>query len=371
MEKLQDVNHCMERALLTLELISNRSDKDKKRLELFFPILEKFYYILILNYLDIPGNVSWQVGGPVHSGTLSVLSDDSFLSALDDMVFFQPLSLDDSDILMRDPLNIEKSSLFFYQSGMACAISDEVFYRKSRTEFCCCENDLDFMAKLWCLRQAFNKILSDERNRVWLTQTGRQLIADLLRHSHKEPTSFYQAYDSMMDFLTNKHNSEIIEKELQMRGVFELGFWDVVLDFVLIDSLEDLSHPPSAVLAVTRNMFLSQSVKESTLATVIWSMLKVKRSRLQVKNGFISHFYDISEVISPTITLGFLGTNDHMRELCYYFKEQICSFVVDIFNINRVRYTTIDELVEDVWFILRTRTEMVQTRFSTELIPSG
>lgn len=55
----------------------------------------------------------------------------------------------------------------------------------------------------------------------------------------------------------------------------------------------------------------------------------------------------------------------------FYFKEQICSFVVDIFNINRVRYTTIDELVEDVWFILRTRTEMVQTRFSTELIPSG
>lgn len=64
----------------------------------------------------------------------------------------------------------------------------------------------------------------------------------------------------------------------------ELGFWDVMVDFVLIDSFEDLSRPPSAVLAVTRNMFLSQSMKESTLTTVIWSMLKAKRARLSVRH---------------------------------------------------------------------------------------
>uniref|UniRef100_A0A0M3IW24 F-box domain-containing protein n=1 Tax=Ascaris lumbricoides TaxID=6252 RepID=A0A0M3IW24_ASCLU len=149
----------------------------------------------------------------------------------------------------------------------------------------------------------------------------------------------------------------------------ELGFWDVMVDFVLIDSFEDLSRPPSAVLAVTRNMFLSQSMKESTLTTVIWSMLKAKRARLSLTNGFISHFYDISEVISPVITLGFLGTDEHMRDLCQYFKEQTCSFIVDIFNVNRVRYTGLKELSEDVWMILRTRIEMVQTRLSTELLP--
>jgi hypothetical protein len=64
--------------------------------------------------------------------------------------------------------------------------------------------------------------------------------------------------------------------------VDQLGFWDVVLDFILIDAFEDLGRPPSAVLAVAKNRFLSDSFKESTLTTVIWSMLKAKRQRLQV-----------------------------------------------------------------------------------------
>uniref|UniRef100_A0A0M3HKV2 Uncharacterized protein n=1 Tax=Ascaris lumbricoides TaxID=6252 RepID=A0A0M3HKV2_ASCLU len=50
-------------------------------------------------------------------------------------------------------------------------------------------------------------------------------------------------------------------------------------------------------------------------------------------------------------------------------QEQTCSFIVDIFNVNRVRYTGLKELSEDVWMILRTRIEMVQTRLSTELLP--
>ncbi|VDK44845.1 unnamed protein product, partial [Gongylonema pulchrum] len=149
----------------------------------------------------------------------------------------------------------------------------------------------------------------------------------------------------------------------------ELGFWDVVLDYVLIDAFEEFSRPPSAVLAVTRNMFLSQSLKESTLATVIWSMLKAKRARLAVPDGFISHFYDISEAVSPTITLGFLGTDEHLRDLCHYFKEHMCSFIVDIFSLKKVRYTCLRELAEDIRLILETRLEMVQTRLSTELLP--
>ncbi len=41
---------------------------------------------------------------------------------------------------------------------------------------------------------------------------------------------------------------------------------------------------------------------------------------IQVNDGFIAHFYDISEHVSPPITWGFLGTNEELRELCYYFK---------------------------------------------------
>ncbi|VDP20540.1 unnamed protein product [Onchocerca flexuosa] len=266
-------------------------------------------------------------------------------------------------------MNLDRDVLHFYQDGVTAVKAGEVNCRKIRTEFCCCEDDEDFKAKVWCVRKAFIEILSDEHNRVWLSQAGRQLIADLLRHASKDPSPFYLAYDAMMEYLNETQHLEIIDRELKQRGVPELGFWDVVLDYILIDAFEDLSRPPSAVLAVTRNMFLNQTMKESTLVTVIWSMLKAKRARLAVANGFIAHFYDISEVASPSITLGFLGTDEHLRELCHYFKEQMCSFIVDIFNVKKVRYTSLKDLAEDIRLILQIRLEMIQTRFSTELLP--
>ena len=44
----------------------------------------------------------------------------------------------------------------------------------------------------------------------------------------------------------------------------------------------------------------------------------------------------------PAITLGFLGTNVEMGELCHYFKEQITHFVVDVFNTQKVNNIQVD-----------------------------
>lgn len=42
-----------------------------------------------------------------------------------------------------------------------------------------------------------------------------------------------------------------------------LSFYDVVLDYILLDAFEDLAAPPSSVLAVVRNRWLSDGFKES------------------------------------------------------------------------------------------------------------
>lgn len=47
----------------------------------------------------------------------------------------------------------------------------------------------------------------------------------------------------------------------------------------------------------------------------------------------------------------------------------MCSFIVDIFNVKKVRYTSVKDLAEDIRLILETRLEMIQTRLSTELLP--
>jgi hypothetical protein len=54
-----------------------------------------------------------------------------------------------------------------------------------------------------------------------------------------------------------------------------LSFYDVVLDYILLDAFEDLAAPPSSVLAVVRNRWLSDGFKESVGAfyLILFSLL--------------------------------------------------------------------------------------------------
>ena len=156
-----------------------------------------------------------------------------------------------------------------------------------------------------------------------------------------------------------------------------------MFDFILMDAFDDLAHPPSAVFAVTQNRWMSDSMKESTLKTIIWSVLRAKRGRLAVADGFIARFYAISEQVSgtstyhspanlqvsPVLAWGFLGTDEHLRELCYYFKDQVTCLIQDVFNFSKVRYTSLADLAEDVWLFCQTRIEAIDLRLTNELIP--
>lgn len=44
-----------------------------------------------------------------------------------------------------------------------------------------------------------------------------------------------------------------------------MNFFDIVLDFILMDAFEDLESPPSSVVAVLRNRWLSDSFKETVI----------------------------------------------------------------------------------------------------------
>ena len=46
-----------------------------------------------------------------------------------------------------------------------------------------------------------------------------------------------------------------------------MNFFDIVLDFILMDAFEDLESPPSSVVAVLRNRWLSDSFKETVTHT--------------------------------------------------------------------------------------------------------
>ena len=45
--------------------------------------------------------------------------------------------------------------------------------------------------------------------------------------------------------------------------VVRMSFYDVVLDFLIMDAFDDLSNPPSPVTAIMQNKWLADSLKES------------------------------------------------------------------------------------------------------------
>ena len=66
----------------------------------------------------------------------------------------------------------------------------------------------------------------------------------------------------MIEFVEDSSQRYKMAEELEYRGVKSLTFFDVVLDFVLMDAFEDITDPPSTVLTVINNRWLSDGVKE-------------------------------------------------------------------------------------------------------------
>ncbi|EFP05573.1 hypothetical protein CRE_27103 [Caenorhabditis remanei] len=322
-ELCTDLRKTIERVHHNLEMVKNRSSKDMERsikiegilrglkqvedeITLLIPQMEDFRDDNV-EFYSVSGGSGY--AGSVRTGrsrTLSVLSDDSFRSAVEEFA----CDIDDIDFV-SEAANLEKEDLRFLDEGMKAALNGEVKYRKSRMDFCNCESETDFAAKLYCVRQA----------------------------------------------LTTNTN------EFGLQNVDELFL-----------PISDLKSPPSAVYSVTKNYFMSMSMKYSTLNTIIWSIIKSKRQRLKNPDGFIAKFYNISETVMPAITLGFLGTDERLGELCQYFKvknimqhinnnilkfqEQVVQFVLDVFNTQLVCYRSLDEMTEDVWIVMRNRLKL-------------
>ncbi|XP_078282259.1 mitoguardin 2 isoform X1 [Rhinoraja longicauda] len=275
-------------------------------------------------------------------------SEDSFVSAAELFDF----SFDVEKFHLSRP-----SAL--YEEAMRVVQEDRVSCRSFRTELLECYNDEDFLAKLHCVRQAFETLLQEEENRLYFSEIGKQMITGLMSTAGKNVNRFHETYKEMLHYARREETWETTERELKGRGVVCMNFFDIVLDFILMDAFEDLENPPSSVVAVLRNRWLSDSFKETALATACWSVLKAKRRLLQVPDGFISHFYSISDHVSPVLAWGFLGPKQHLCEVCTIFKQQIIQYLKDIFDTDKMRYTTVNFLADDIVQLSQRRSEIL------------
>lgn len=56
--------------------------------------------------------------------------------------------------------------------------------------------------------------------------------------SDKDPKDFVQVYDELLDYLSVEDNIETMAEELKSRNVQCTNFYDICLDYILIDSFE-------------------------------------------------------------------------------------------------------------------------------------
>lgn len=279
----------------------------------------------------------------------SLTSEDSFFSATE---LFESLQIGDYPLSLSRPAAAYEEALQLVKEG-------KVLCRTLRTELLGCYSDQDFLAKLHCVRQAFEGLLGDQGNQLFFGEVGRQMVTGLMTKAEKSPKGFLESYEEMLSYALRPETWATTRLELEGRGVVCMSFFDIVLDFILMDAFEDLENPPSSVLAVLRNRWLSDSFKETALATACWSVLKAKRRLLMVPDGFISHFYSVSEHVSPVLAFGFLGPKPQLAEVCAFFKHQIVQYLRDMFDLDNVRYTSVPALADDILQLSRRRSEIL------------
>uniref|UniRef100_A0A8C1ZLI4 Mitoguardin 2 n=1 Tax=Cyprinus carpio TaxID=7962 RepID=A0A8C1ZLI4_CYPCA len=290
----------------------------------------------------------------------TVTSDESFFSAAE---LFEAFSLEDTYHSLKPAALYEEALSLVKDGGVA--------YRSLRTELLECYSDEDFLAKLHCVRQAFQVLLLDETHRMFFMDTGKQIISGLLAKANKSPKAFLESYDDMLQYTQREETWPVTKMELEGRGVVCMNFFDMVLDFILMDAFEDLESPPSSVVAILRNRWLSDSFKETALATACWSVLKAKRRLLMVPDGFIAHFYAISEHVSPVLAFGFLGPRQHLSEVCTTFKQQIVQYLKDMFDHDKMRFTSVQSLAEDILSLSHRRADVLVGYLGIDSLPEA
>ncbi|XP_014643775.1 PREDICTED: protein FAM73A isoform X4 [Ceratotherium simum simum] len=191
---------------------------------------------------------------------------------------------------------------------------------------------------------------------------------DSFASAAENPKKFEDVFDEMIYFLEQTDHWDSTEMELAAKGVKNLNFYDVVLDFILMDSFEDLENPPTSIQNVVNNRWLNSSFKETAVASSCWSVLKQKRQQMKIPDGFFAHFYAICEHVSPVLAWGFLGPRNSLYDLCCFFKNQVLFFLKDIFDFEKVRYSSIETLAEDLTHLLIRRTELLMAYLGADAL---
>eukprot|EP00127_Corallochytrium_limacisporum_P002631 Clim_evm67s134 gene=Clim_evmTU67s134 len=210
-----------------------------------------------------------------------------------------------------------------------------------------------YRIKVFCQRRAYTHMLSNPERSKRLVDTLMRVCKDLLLVLGQSTGAFEQrmkelllfcAYDKQRNF-TNMVNELMKSK----RNLSEITFYDVCIDFILLDAFHDLANPPDAVMAVLGNTWIPVSVKKAGVSRAIYSVISGKSSMVNDKAGFMSHFYRLTLTLTPHLSAAALCGDAATAGPVKMFIEEMTQCVRDTFNSDVVDYSTTETLADTMY----------------------
>ncbi|CBY34208.1 unnamed protein product [Oikopleura dioica] len=257
------------------------------------------------------GNESVKSAKTVRSGRWSPSgsSVDSFMTADDD---FENLA-----------------SLQFLSTAYDLVDEDRIYTRKIRFELCGVQSEREFLAKLHCIREAEKLWLRDKQSRIWLRDVTCVILTGLLKADGTDPEPCQENFESLCEWCEGNYDEMC--KSLSQKGIAEISIFDVVIDLCLLDSFDLLANPPSAMMSVLSNRWMSEDFKRTAMTTALWSYISRCRSDPSNENPFMVKLFDLAKTIAPAICWGQMGPQRKFGELFRSFKAEIISLSQDLF----------------------------------------
>ncbi len=115
----------------------------------------------------------------------------------------------------RDIIDVMPKCPLFRGSAM-------IFYR---TELLCCHDDQDFLAKVHCVRLAFDDLVACDTHRTYFVDVGRSLMSVFLQETNQDAALFVERYNALTRYLEIQDNWDVAKNELTARKVSSSKGW--------------------------------------------------------------------------------------------------------------------------------------------------
>ena len=237
------------------------------------------------------------------------------------------------------------SKTFLYDQLLPQA--QTIKYRKDRFQTLKCQTFDEYLTKTEIIRTCMNNLIFNygEKSEImskFLVIAGREIIVGLME-IYGDKKYVYGAETNYDKFVEYSQSASIEEMflELSPRRVRHFNFYDVILDYMILDAFQDLSNPPPTITSVLKNRWLTVSFKETSLTTAVWSVIKTKKSKVKVQRGFLHHYYALMENISPILAWGFMSPGQSkLKSVCTEVRDEVMEFLWGIYDFGKMDYSS-------------------------------